>query len=101
VRFPDTVTILRTSGTDEYGNPERGWAAPTESTAQAFVVTVSRISNGERVPGWKGYFPPGTDIRHGDRLRTADGAVYDVHTPTPARSPGRTVLVTAGLSRKD
>lgn len=101
MRFPDTVTILHPSTADEYGNPGRGWAAPTEAQASAFVVTGTRISGGVRVPVDKAMFPPGTDIRHGDRIQTADGTVYDVITPAPARSPSRTVLITAALTRRD
>jgi hypothetical protein len=102
MRYPDAVTILRAAGEDEYGNPGRaGWAEPAEAAARAFIVAGSRIANGQRVPATKAYFPPGTDIRDGDRLRAADGTVYDVATPTTARSPSRPVMITAGLTRRD
>jgi hypothetical protein len=92
VRFPDSVTLLRASGADEYGNAAASWEAPTPTTAQAFVI------GGSKTGGPKAYLPTGSDAREGDRLLWR-GGVYSVEAVKAARSPSRDVLVIVSLRR--
>lgn len=87
--FADDVTVLRPAGTDAYGNRSSDWSNPQEIAAKAFIP-------GRRD---KGYFPVGTDLRKGDRLRLADGTVHEVDDPFTYRSPSRAVLMSCGLRR--
>ena len=101
MRFPDAVTILRASGADEYGNPARDWTTPTEIAAKAFVVLSSRSTANGPVPVAKAFLPPDTDVHDGDRLVMADGVAFDVALPMPVRSPSKTILISATLTRRD
>ena len=81
MKFSDTVTILRPSGADEYGNPGTSWASPTEIAAVGYMQ------------GDTCYFPAGTDVQRGDRLQVA-GVTYDVQgDPRELRSPTRAFFV--------
>lgn len=101
MRYPDAVTILRASGADEYGNPYRDWTTPTETAAKAFVVQSSRATFDGPVSTAKAFLPPDTDVHDGDRLRMVDGTEFDVVLPMPVRSPSKTILVAATLTRRD
>lgn len=86
MRFPDAVTILRSSTQDAYGDP--GWATPTEIPAKAFVTPEGA------------YLPPTTDIRTGDRLRVPGRGTFTVDgEPTRLRSPSRLIMWHVELTR--
>ncbi|OZV74772.1 hypothetical protein CA850_29790 [Micromonospora echinospora] len=79
MRYPDTVTVLRQTTADEYGNPGSGPHAPA-GTWPGFLT-------GETV-----FAPPDADVQRGDRL-VIGADTYDVEgDPARLRSPSRTVL---------
>lgn len=86
MRFPDTVTIRRPTGTDAYGNAAPSFDAATESTSPGFLLSDGML-----------FLPADTDARDGDRFvvrgRTFEGDVSEV------RSPARVVLKTVALRR--
>lgn len=86
MRYPDVVTRLRATGTDEYGNPARSWTAPATATVRGFLLD------------GKAFFPVGADVLPGDRL-SFDGRLFSVDAVKTVRSPSRAVLVTAALTR--
>lgn len=88
MRFPDRVTYLRPAGTDAYGNPGEGWAAPKETPdVSAFLVETSG----------RALFPAGTGSQEGDRFRMADGRLFSITRAVSARSPARTVAEIADV----
>lgn len=96
MKFPHTVTVLRPTGTDAYGNPSASWASPSETTADAFVIEKGNTST-PQTRTVLALFPPDTDVRPTDRIRH-DGAVYEVAGDVvTASSPSRAVVRTATL----
>lgn len=87
MRFPDTVTILRPTQADEYGNPGASWDAPATFAAFGFLVGSDLL------------MPPSADIRPGDRVRHA-GKTYAVQgDPLMLRSPSKAVMWSVKLDR--
>lgn len=80
MRLTDSVTVLRPSATDAYGNPSASWDAPDTTVIPGF---------------WTGsvvFVATGADVRQGDRL-VAHGFTFDVlERPSIARSPSRDIL---------
>jgi len=87
VRFPDSVTVLRPEGPDEFGNPGSSFTSPTSTTTAGFAPDRSSL-----------FLPAGTDVRLGDRVVIA-GRTYAVREePEALRSPSRTVLLLVPLT---
>ncbi|SCL33019.1 hypothetical protein GA0070616_4614 [Micromonospora nigra] len=79
MNYPDTVTVLRQTTADEYGNPGAGPHAP--------VATLRGFLSGSAV-----FMPPGADVERGDRL-VIGAETYDVEgDPKRLRSPTREVM---------
>lgn len=80
MRFPDTVTVLRPEGADEYGNADGSWSSPTPISGVGFMLAEKCL------------MPANADVKRGDRLVVA-GRTYDViGDPRRLRSPTKTVL---------
>ena len=75
VRFPDTVTVERAFGVNEYGDADASFADPTIFDVAGFLVTPETL-----------LCPPTADVRTGDRLtisgRTYSAEVVDVRSPS-------------------
>lgn len=79
MRFPDTVTVLRQTTADEYGNPGSGAHSP--------VAELTGFLSGSAV-----FMPPGAPVERGDRLVVGPDT-YDVpEDPKRLRSPSREVM---------
>lgn len=87
MRFPhgETATIQRpTTTTDRYGNTVVDWSTPTE-TVVAGCAFAPRTTDEDRgnyrqgvIVGLTMYAPPGTNVTATDRIRRADGTVFEV-----------------------
>lgn len=87
VRFPDDVTILRTAGPDEYGNPSAaGWSAA--APVKGAVLGTASL-----------FLPAAVDIRPLDRV-SVHGGLYAVKgAPIPLGPPGTRVMWAVTLER--
>ena len=86
-KFPngDTVTRLRaTSTSDGYNGTVLSWASPTELSITGVGLaprTEDEVHGAGRagvIVGLTMYFEYGVDVTHQDRIRTADGTVYEI-----------------------
>jgi hypothetical protein len=64
MQYPTTVTVLRPSGLDEYGNPDHTFTDPDTFTIKALRISETVLM-----------VPPKTDITTTDRVQI-DGKVY-------------------------
>jgi hypothetical protein len=80
VRFPDLVTVERSTAPDKYGNPGKSPAAPAVSTVSGFHVTEETL-----------LLPPSADVREGDRLLIG-GRRFAAVDVDEIRSPSRRVM---------
>lgn len=87
MNFPDTITVLRPTGTDAYGNEGTNYDAAAEHTEKCFEV----------VQGTLLLLPPTADVLKGDRYRLGD----DTYAGEPAliRSPSAAKLWQIPISR--
>lgn len=106
LKLPDTITVERPSGSDEYGNAGRGFDTVTTHTLSGFLIeraVTSTTSNesGISTRATKAatlILAPGADIERGDRV-TCNGVVWFVNGyPIPARSPSAEKAVIVNLS---
>lgn len=88
MQYPDQVTRLRATGTDEYGNPDRSWATPDALDLQGFVMY--------GLDATTVFLPPLTDVLEGDRM-VVESDTYTVKGAKRVRSPSREVMTTAVL----
>jgi hypothetical protein len=88
MKFPDSVTILRATAADEYGNPDAaGWTAIGPAVPGALMGLSAA------------FLPPTADVRARDRLALR-GALYAVkNAPVPLGPPGRRVMWVVSLER--
>lgn len=68
MRFPTTVTIVRPSGVDEYGNPDKSFTNAQRITTKALRVSEEVL-----------FVPKTTNILTGDRIELND-KIYDTET---------------------
>jgi hypothetical protein len=83
----DSVTVIRPTGADEYGNPARAWDGAAETTVSGFLASPTTL-----------ILAPGTDVRLGDRVSVL-GRLYAVKgEPVLARSPSAAKALVVTLS---
>jgi hypothetical protein len=83
--FPNTLTFLRATAPDAYGNPGNDWTTPTATIARGMFLHTAA------------FVPSDTDVQPNDRLVFA-GATYHVDS-VAHMGPGRDVVLAANLSR--
>lgn len=84
MKFPHTVTRLRPSGEDEYGNPDKSFADPDEGDAIGFMVSDDLL-----------LCPASADVRTGDRVVVL-GRTFAA-TVSTIRSPSKDVMLSVAL----
>lgn len=97
MKYPDTLTRLRATGTDEYGNAAASWTTPDTKAIRAFVITGTSSTLGHAHTLTKAFFPVGTDVLTGDRV-VYQGTTYNVEAARTIRSPSKSVLMSASLA---
>ena len=85
MRFPDSVTIRRSTGPDEYANPASDPGAVAETSTVGFWVTEDSI-----------LLPPDTVFARRDRI-VCRGRLLEVAEAEEVRSPAKTVLWIANV----
>lgn len=62
MNFPDTITLLRATADDAYGNEAKDWSTAEEIPSRAY----------EAIPGHLLLLPRTSPVRAGDRYRIGD-----------------------------
>ena len=71
------------TGVDEYGNEEVTWAVVSASVRCRIENFSGRQDTNQRdtnISFWRCFVPPDTDVQKDDRVRDADGLLYDIVT---------------------
>lgn len=87
MRFPDAVTISRSTGPDEYANPASDPAVAEDVTIDGFLVTPELL-----------LLPAEAVISKRDRVRCR-GKLYVAREVDEVRSPAKTVIWTVRVER--
>jgi hypothetical protein len=99
--LPQLIDIERFTGTavDEYGNEEVTWAvidAGVRCRLENFSGRQDTDRRDTNTSFWRCYVPPDTDVTQDDRVRDADGLLYEIVTVEtqhrPATGPHHMVL---------
>jgi hypothetical protein len=85
MRFPATISIIRPTGLDEYGNPDTSFTAATSISARALRVSATVL-----------LVDPAADLRVGDRI-SVGGTVYSQEA-TPVLTPRGTKCISVTLT---
>lgn len=97
MNFPDTVVILRPTGSDAYGNEMNDYENATEIPQPAFLLTGASHSGGVASKTYSMLMPKTSDLRDGDRFRI-NGDDF-AGTILPIRSPSALKMYSIQLSR--
>ena len=96
MRFSETVTRLRTSSADVYGNAGHDWTSPSSVSFKAFVVERVATTIGGSVLQRELLMPPGSDVTANDRL-VVRGVTYKA-VPQLISSPSADKLLMVHLN---
>lgn len=94
MKFPDAITVQRSTTADAYGNPGHDWTSPEEHSEVGFAVAGSARRKDETV-----FMPPTADVLAGDRM-VVNGVQYEVlGAPKLLRSPSKAVMLSVSIQR--